>query len=462
MRHHLLRNSVLATALLVASPAFALDEAAMLKQMQQMQAQMQAMQRQMEGMKAELAKTKAETKTVQKAADEIKAAKIAKTPESDVKVSLVPAPKFETADGAYSFKLGGFAQVDAFVSDDDRRDHPDGTNIRRARLNVSGTIAKDFKYKLENDFAGNASALTDVYVEYVGFDPVTLTIGQFKEPFGLDTLTSDLFTTFNERGLTHAFSPDRRIGGMVSTYGKNDWTGSWTAAAGFFGSGSSSTASTDDEAHDYTARLTWAPMAEKTKVLHLGVAGSHRVPDASADSFTFSSRPENQLSTSVADFAVNTGAIAGVDNVNLLGLEAAAVYGPFSLQGEYVVADVDRITNDQQFDGYYAEASYFITGESRNYNPKTARFERVTPKWALKPSEGNWGAFQVAARYSSLDLNDSVIRGGKVDDMTFGLRWIPQPYIAVTANYIRTDTDRFAVTADDDPQTFILRTQVDF
>lgn len=457
----LLRYSLL-SSVAMASPALAVDEAAMMKQMQAMQAQMEQMQRQMNSMKAELEKAKADQKTVTKAAEKLKAKDIAKTPESDIKISMVPAPKFETADGAYSFKLGGFAQVDAFVSDDDRRDHPDGTNIRRARLNVSGTIAKDFKYKIENDFAGNASSLTDVFVEYTGFDPVSITVGQFKEPFGLDTLTSDTFTTFNERGLPHAFSPDRRIGAMVSAYGKTDPIGSWTAAAGFFGSGSSSTASTDDEAHDYTARLTLAPIAEKTEVLHFGVAGSHRIPDQSADTYTISSRPENQLSTATADFAVNTGAITNVDSVNLLGFEAAAVYGPFSLQGEYVIADVDRTTNDQQFDGYYAEASYFLTGESRNYNPKTARFERVTPKWAFKPSEGNWGAFQVSARYSNLDLNDSVIRGGSVDNMTFGLRWIPQPYISITGNYIRTNTDQFAVTADDDPQTFILRTQVDF
>ncbi len=461
-----MKTSLLATTIfasvIAATPALAMDEAAMMQQMQKMQKQMQQMQSQMASMKSELEKTKADTKTVVKAADSIKAAKASKTPETDVKITMSPAPKFETADGNYSFKVGGFGQIDAFISKDDIRDHPDGTNVRRARLNASGVFAKDFKYKIENDFAGNASALTDVYLEYTGLDPVSIMVGQFKEPFGLDTLTSDLFTTFNERGLTNAFSPDRKIGGMVSIYGNTSYIGNWTAAAGFFGSGTSSTASTDDESHDVTARLTWAPIAEKTEALHFGIAGSHRVPDASADNYTISSRPENQLSSVAADFSVNTGAMAGVDSVNLLGLEAAGVYGPFALQGEWNIADVNRTANDQQFTGYYAEASYFITGESKNYLPKSGKFDRVTPKWAFNPKEGNWGAWQIAARYSNLDLNDSVIKGGKVDDVTLGLRWIPQPYASVTLNYIKTKTDRFAVTANDSPDTWILRTQFDF
>ena len=461
MKKMLLATTALITLFSVAD-AFA-DDAAMLKQMQAMQAQMQAMQKQMASMKAELEKNKAEAKVVHKAASEIKAAKIATKPENDVKISMVPAPKFETADGAYSFKIGGFGQIDAGMFSDDRRDHPDGTNVRRARLNVSGTIAKDFKYKLENDFAGNASTITDAFVEYVGLDPVTLTIGQFKEPFGMETLTSDLFTTFNERALPVVFSPDRRIGAMVSTYGNTAPIGAWTASIGGFGSNTASTSSTDDEARDITGRLTWAPFAEKTKVLHFGVAASHRIPDAATDAFSFSSRAENQFSSASADLSVNTGTISRVNDVNLLGLEAAGVYGPFSLQGEYVIADVDRQAfADQQFKGYYAEASYFITGESRNYLPKTGKFDRVSPKWAFKPSENNWGAWQVAARYSGLDLNDTTIRGGYVKDYTFGLRWIPQPYIAITANYIRSTTDAFAVTPNDDANIFVLRTQFDF
>jgi|CXWL01.1.fsa_nt_gi phosphate-selective porin OprO/OprP len=447
-------------AVLTSGQAFAQDNDAMLKQLKTMQAQMESMQREMNKLKEQLAQNKAQTAKVEKVTNEIKAPK---APENDVKISMVPAPKIETADGAYSFKVGGFAQIDAGMFKDDVRDRPDGTNVRRARLNFSGTLAKDFKYKVENDFAGNASTLTDVYLEYAGLKPTSITVGQFKEPFGLETLTSDLFTSFVERASTNLFSPDRKIGVMVNTYGKTAPIGFWTASLGGFGSGTSSTSSTDDEARDITGRITWAPIADKTQVIHFGVAGSHRIPDSSADSFSFSSRAENQMSSSSADLSVNTGTISNVSSVNLLGLEAAGVYKAFSLQGEYVRAAVNRNSGvEPTFGGYYVEASYFLTGESRNYNASTGRFDRVKPMWSLNPTKGDWGSWQIMARYSNLDLNDKTINGGQLRDTTFGIKWLPNSYTMITANYIMSNSDSHAVTPNDDPQIFLLRTQFDF
>jgi phosphate-selective porin OprO and OprP len=455
------RSPMIAAALigiLAAQPAHA-DEAAMMRQLEAMQAQMNAMQKEMNRLQTELAQTRSQTAAIKKTADEAKAAKAAK-PEGGVKISMVPAPKFETADGAYSFKVGGFGQIDAGMFSDDMRDYPDGTNVRRARLNASGTIARDFNYKIENDFAGNASALTDIYLEYTGFKPVSLMVGQFKEPFGLETLTSDLFTTFMERASPSIFSPDRQIGAQVSTYGTST-LGAWSVAAGGFGSGTG-VASTDDEARDITGRVTLAPFAEGTKVLHLGIAGSHRIPLAATDSMRFSSRPETNLPPSSL-VAVDTGTIDDVENTQLLGLEAAGVYGPFSLQGEYVRADVNReAMSDAQFNGYYAEASYFLTGESRNYSAKSGKFDRVKPHWPLNIKEGNWGAWQVAARVSNLDLNDGAIAGGEMKNLTLGLRWIPHANVAITGNYIKIDTDASAEVPNDSPSVWMLRTQVDF
>lgn len=468
MKQALLAGTAL-IGILAVTPVYAADPEAMAAQLRTMQAQMRQMQKDMDKMRAELAATKTQTKTALKAADESKASKLAK-PETDVKITMSPAPKFETADGAYSFKVGGFGQVDAGVFSDDRRDHPDGTNVRRARLNVSGVIARDFNYKLENDFAGNVSAITDAYVEYVGFKPgdlsTSLMIGQFKEPFGLETLTSDLFTTFMERALPFAFAPDRNIGAAASVRGDSP-IGMVTASLGAFGAGTG-VASNNDEAFDVTGRLTIAPLAESRRVLHIGIAGSRRIPDSATDIMRFSSRPETRLTSSTAisgrTLTVDTGDITSVDAVNLLGLEAAGVYGPFSLQGEYMTAIVDRTGGlaRQNFDSYYAEASYFLTGESRNYVPAQARFDRVKPKWAFNPSENSWGAWQVSARYSALDLNDTVVKGGKVKDITLGLRWIPQPNLSFMANYIFVDSDAFATVANDDPQIFMLRAQFDF
>lgn len=463
MRNTWLKTGTAIALIMAASPAMADDEA-VLKELKAMRAEMDSLRKEVKTLKGQLAGAKEQAEAAKSKASratQSAAEAMGKATQNDVKISMSPAPKFESADGKYSFKVGGFAQVDAGVFNDDRRDHPDGTNIRRARLNVSGTIAKDFKYKLENDFASNASAITDAYVEYTGYEPFSVMVGQFKEPFGLETLTSDLFTTFIERSSIFAFAPDRNIGVAVGANGQMQDIGYWTATIGGFGSGTG-TASTDDEAHDLTGRITYAPLAEQGKVLHLGIAGSHRIPDsASNDQMRFQSRAENRLSSSQA---VDTGLLSGVDNTNLLGLEAAAVWGPASVQGEYMMADVNRRTGfvGGTLDGYYVEASYFLTGESRAYVPATGRFDRVKPINAFSLSNGTWGAWQVAARYSDLDLNDGGIAGGDLRDLTLALKWIPQANILITANYINSDTDRRAVTPYDSPDIWMLRTQFDF
>ena len=468
-----LRTGLLISTI-IASPAMAADDA-VLAQLKAMQAQISKLQGEVGSLKKELAVAK--KRSVNEPSEGAKAQTLSTTAitapqtaastgnaagsqsNSDVRVTLNPGPKFETADGQNSLKIGGFAQIDAGFFNDDRRDNPDGTNVRRARLSVSGTMAKDFRYKLENDFANNVSALTDVYLEYTGFKNVVLTAGQFKEPFGLETLTSDLFTSFMERAAPFAFAPDRNIGFMVSVNDKSQ-IGAWTASLGGFGSGTG-IASTDDESRDLTGRLTLAPIAEKTEVLHFGVAGSRRVPDSATDTVRIQSRPETRLASAQT---VDTGNITGVDHSDLLGLEAAAVWGPASLQGEYMNASLDRQSGlrNPSFDGYYVEASWFLTGESRNYVAAQGKFDRVKPASPFSLAEGTWGAWQLAARYSGLDLNDGPVRGGEVKDVTLGVRWYPQANLSFLANYIHVDTDAAATSPGDDPDIYMLRTQFDF
>lgn len=461
--HHRLALALLATTIL-AAPARAEDDAT-LKQLQLMQEQIQKMQVQMEQLKKQAEHARSEAAAAKAAALSPAGAKVsasAPPPAPMPKITFDPAPKFESADGNYSFKVGGFAQIDAGIINDDRRDHPSGTSFRRARINASGTILQDFNYKFETDFANNATAntfnatITDMYLQYTGLSPVTFTVGQFKEPFGLEQLTSDLYVTFMERALLTTFTPERNIGGQVATSGSN-----WTAALGAFGS-NGGTVSTDDEAMDITGRLTYAPIAdaENRTFLHLGIAGSYREPLSATDSMRFSSKPESVLTSSQA---VDTGSITGVDQTHELGLEAAFVYGPFALQGEYMRADVDRRTlPDATLSGYYAEASYFLTGESRNYQPSKGRFEGTKVPQPLSLKYGTWGAWQVAARFSELDLTDAPVNGGAAKDITLGLNWYPHNHVRVSANYIKVNTDGRSVTPNDDPEIWTLRTQFDF
>lgn len=382
---------------------------------------------------------------------------------SETKISMNPGPKFESADGKNVFKVGGFGQVDAANFNNDLIDHPNGSNLRRARLNISGTIAGDWNFKIENEFANNTSGLTDAFLEYTGFRPISVMAGQFKEPFSLETLTSDLHTNFIERALPTAFSPDRKIGAAISTNGgltDGAWDDGWyTASVGFFGSGTG-TASTDDEATDITGRVTIAPIAEPGRLLHFGVAGSHRVPDG-GDGYRIMSKTENSIMTQQA---VDTGAITNVEDVDQYGLEVAGTYGPFSATAEYMNVDLSRDEpglDGAEFEGWYAEASYFLTGESRVYVKEQGRFDRTPPLDPFNINSGGTGAWSVMARASNIDLNEGPFDGGEATDYTVGLKWLPVANVMFSANYVMTNTDAFAVNPNDSPEAFLLRAQFD-
>ena len=61
---------------------------------------------------------------------------------------------------------------------------------------------------------------------------------------------------------------------------------------------------------------------------------------------------------------------------------------------------------------------------------------------------GGWGAFEVALRYSHIDLDDGAddlthggIRGGSADNITLGLNWYPTALTKVAINYVHADID---------------------
>ncbi|MCP5112033.1 MAG: porin, partial [bacterium] len=157
-----------------------------------------------------------------------------------------------------------------------------------------------------------------------------------------------------------------------------------------------------NEGWGVTGRLTYAPIRFDTRTLHLGAAASYREPD-DEKTVKFNTRPESHI-TDVK--YVDTGKIKVVDTLNRYGLEAAAVFGPFSVQGEYIRTDVnlESGSEDLDFNGWYAYASWFITGESRPYKARKAAFGRVKPR-------SKQGAWELAARYSTIDLNDGLMAG---------------------------------------------------
>lgn len=364
--------------------------------------------------------------------------------------------KLTSPDGALDFEFGGRLQNDwAFYEADDALEatvgpFEEGTEFRRARLFFQGELYDRVEFKAQYDFAGGDAEIKDAYLGLIHLPVVGgLRVGHFNEPFSLEEQTSSKYITFMERALpVEAFSPARNTGFMLHR-GEERYT--W--AVGAFRDADGFGDAVDRDGVNLTGRVTALPWYADggRRLLHLGVSVSEREP--TEDAVRFRSRPESHLAPRVVD----TGAF-GADGLTLVDLEGALVHGPFSAQAEYVQAAVDTLPgagSDPDFDSFYVYGSWFPTGEHRPYKTSAGAFDRLKPRrpWG----DGGAGAWEVAVRYSSLDLADAGLAGGQVDDVTLGLNWYPYANVRWMLNYVLTDRD--GVGEADAVQ---MRLQVDF
>ena len=459
----LLLSSV-AALVVTASPAIAADQMSM----EDIQAQLAILASQVQNL-SEVVEQQNETIKQQDA--ELKAQKQASVDAianikptagghvSGAKISFKPSPKIESADGQYSFQPFGRSHFDVTHFDDDVSDQDSNTNLRRARLGFKGKIGGDLKYKAEVDFAEEGVALRDVYVAYSGLDAADIVLGNQKPKFGLQQNVSSNYLQFIERsGATNAFTRGHLLGGQALAGDDN-----WSLSAGIFGedAGNDDTGDDEDTSIDVRGSVNvLGLMNEETdNVLHIGGGVSHRRPTDSGARFRV--RP-----TGDGPRIVDTGSLGSVENINVYGAELAGVYGSLSVSGEYLQADVSRDNgfSDADFDGYYAQAGWFITGETRPYKGKGGTFSRIKPKSPFSLKNGGTGAVELVARYENLDLNDqgAGVLGGEFDATTVGINWHLTNNARLMANVIDVDTDNNAVVANDDPTVYNFRAQWDF
>ncbi len=362
----------------------------------------------------------------------------------------------QKADKPYT--IGGRIQADfATYKDPVGVNLADGAQFRRARLFVKGGF-DDFHYKSQVDFAGNSVTVQDMYLEYTGL-PVNIRLGNANEPFTMEDNTSSKYVTFMERAMINAFAPGRNMGLMFSAHGDR-----WGTAAGLYTNNSGGANKGVNSKIDVSGRLTVAPLHDRTHIVHLGASVNYHVPDSSR-SLRFSARPDSHVTGMKF---VDTGTLTGVRKVTQYGIEAATVFDTFSLQGEYVRSTVDYqagLTGSSKFSGYYIFASWFLTGEHRSYSVAEGVFGRTHPKIPFRTDGEGWGAWELAARLSQLDLEDKAVAGGKEQNITLALNWYPLSHVRWMFNWVRARTDRSPLAPTQTgfgPDVYQMRAQVDF
>ncbi len=338
------------------------------------------------------------------------------------------ALRFESDDKAYSFRIGGRLHADiGSIDADDPASDGSFDEIRRARLNLSGKFLRDWRYFYEYDFAADHDfQVKDAYIGYYGFDRVRIRLGNLQEPVSLEELTSSNATTFMERALINALVPGYNLGLRINSWGED-----WSLAGGLFEGSARGRDKEIDEGWGVAGRVVYSPRIGRGNRLHFGVSSEYREPRED-NRVSYRTRPEVHL---IDRAMIATGTLSRVDHTLTSGLELAGIWGSWSIQGEYIRADVQRTGRpDVVFDGWYLLGSWFITGGRRDYDPKDGAFDKVVPK----ADHGDW---EIAARYSTLDLEQDPITGGEEKNWTLGLNWYVDRHMRLMANYVDAEAD---------------------
>jgi phosphate-selective porin OprO/OprP len=379
-------------------------------------------------------------------------------------------PQFPT------FKVTGFFHLDSGfyhqspLNIETLGDIEDGTGFRRARLGVTGNVSEDTSYMMEYDFAQFQGRFVDVWMQFANTPAGNVRIGRFRQPFGMTELTGVRDLPFIERPTLFALAPFRQTD--VSPSERMTW-----AIAGYrFLSDNFGNVYGDSGGFGMATRVTALPIDwGDEQLLHLGFGYSYNDPArnevqfASTNEFFVGQNPNlgpGGLSVlpvvGVPPF-VTTGAMP-TDHVSMLNVEAATNWGGLVVQSEARWAVVDLESGESNtFPGAYIHARYVLTGEKIPDNRATGTFGRVKPTRSARPSCGEWGAWEIAARLSYLDLNGDGLPGPgrSLTDTTLGLNWYVNNFTKFQFNWIHADL-RDLTVGHSYAETFAVRGQIDF
>ena len=322
------------------------------------------------------------------------------TSGEDLFLSTDGGIKVHNADKSKSFQLGGRIQWDYDATDSNDTDtDTEDLDVRRARIYVKGNVG-DWGYKAQFNVAESqdgeeGGSAEDLYIRYMGFGKTAnITVGKQKEPFGLEALTSSKDITSLERSaMTELYTPGRSAGVQVHGKGSN-----WTYGVGYF-------EADGDDSNDYdqnalTGRVTFVPVKSDELLVHLGAGLSNRDAEDSSD------------------------------EVDLYNLEAAAVMGPLHIQGEYF----DGEFGDTDFDGFYVQAGWILTGEQRPY--KDGAFKIVKPA-------AEAGAWEVVLRYEDGEgkYSDVGLTTADGEQTTLGVNYYANQHVRIGLSYMDGESE---------------------
>ena len=390
-------------------------------------------------------------------------------------------PVFETGDNGFKIssndkkhqvRIRGAVQADGrFFSEDDLNKSTDSFDLKQARFWVEGYVFKNIYYKIMPDFAAGSNILPDAYIDYA-YDPaINLLVGKFKPSISLERLQGDSDGTFLERAFPTYLASNRDVGIQIhGAFGKPGYTAESVPGpidnknfltyqigvdngAGDDGSPNNEGKASYDS-KEFVGRIFSHPFQHTNTVLEgLGVGLAGSFGDANAQALKDQATPLGR--TKYLDYTKtlnkdSSNVITADGNRNRLYPQAYWYTGSFGLMSEYAISTQqlsgknkagDSINIEQENKAWQVLTSYVITGEDNS-------FGAIKPIQNFDPVKGTWGAWQLAARWSEIDIDkdtfqliDNSKAANHATAWTLGVNWYLNSYALIRANYEQVSFD---------------------
>lgn len=349
----------------------------------------------------------------------------------------------------------------------------DKFEVKQARIWLEGKFWNNLYFKIMPDFAASSNILPDAYVDYAYLPYASLSVGKQKTPISLERLQGDSDGMFLERAFPTYLASNRDVGVMLhGSFAKPGYKADYAGPVDFRnfisyqfgvfngsgddGSLNNNSPDTDDD-KEFVGRLWAHPFQHGgnswLEGLGLGIAGSWESPRLQA--------LKNQATpigrSSFLNYAsVRSGyATPLADGVHYRVYPQAYWYaGPFGVMGEYVLSAQEiysvksnaAVRKQLNNNAWQAQISYVLTGEDNT-------FQSVKPIRPFDPLAGSWGAFQVAARWSEFNVDNTAFNildpsksAKHATAWAVGVNWFINQNARIMADYEQTYFDGGAGT----------------
>ena len=372
----------------------------------------------------------------------------------------------QSEKGDFRLQIGVLLHADGrFAAGDETGIVNDTFLIRRLRPYLRGRFAQRFEFFLNPDFGGGTLVLQDAYIDTVFAPAFRLRVGKGKTPFGLERLQSVSSLLFFERAFPTALVPNRDVGIQVL----GDISGGLVSYQAGVMNGVSDGASGDvdlGDSKDVAGRLVVRPSVRNTESplrgLTLAIAGSAGRQSGALALPTF------RTTEAMQPFFTYLGSAA--DGVRTrYSPQLSYFYKAFGGLAEYVHSEMPirkgTVRSDVGHDAWQIAGSFVLTGEAA-----TDSAAGVRPRANFDFGQGHWGAFQIAARYHALEVDEEALTlelatpGSirKAAAWTAGLNWYLTPNFKYVFNYERTAFEGDADAERKPEHAFVFRTQIAF